>query len=58
MYLEIYFDKYKASSDAQKRKLGCKYNPINLFLETYNYDMWFENEESTEATKTVIKKNL
>ena len=22
-------------------------NPINLFLETYNYNVWFGNEEST-----------
>ena len=27
-YLEIYFDEYKALSDAQKRKLGNKYDPI------------------------------
>ena len=22
-------------------------DPVNLFLETYNYDDWFKNEEST-----------
>ena len=49
-YLEIYFDEYKALSDAQKRKLGNKYDPINLFLETYNYDNWFENEESVDLS--------
>ena len=26
-----------ALSNAKKRKLGKKYDPINLFLETYNY---------------------
>ena len=30
--------------------LGNKYNPINLFFESYNYDFWFENEESTVIT--------
>ena len=23
-----------------------KYDPDNLFLKTYNYDVWFKNEES------------
>ena len=50
--LEIYFYKYKAVSDGKKGKLGNKYDPINLFLETYNYNVWFENEESSDATKT------
>ena len=30
----------------KKRKLGNKYYPINLFLGAYNYDVWFESEES------------
>ena len=30
--------------------MGNKYDPINLFLETYNYNVWFENEESTDTT--------
>ena len=50
--LEIYFYKYKAVSDGKKGKLGNKYDPINLFLETYNYNVWFENEELSDATKT------
>ena len=44
-YLVIHFDEYKSLSDAKKRELGNKYGPINLFLEKYNYDIWFENEE-------------
>ena len=32
--------------------MGNIYNPINLFLETYNYDVWFESEESPDKTKT------
>ena len=43
--LEIYV--YKC-----KRKLGNKYDPINLFRETYNYDVWFQSEESPDTTKT------
>ena len=42
-YLEIYFDEYKALSSAKKRKLGNKYDPINLFLEAYDYDVEFES---------------
>ena len=30
--------------------LGNKYNSINLFFESYNYEIWFENEESTVIT--------
>ena len=28
-----------------------KYDPTNLFLETYNYDVWFKNEESTDKAR-------
>ena len=38
-------------SDAKKRKLSNEYDSTNFFLETYNYDVWFENDESTD-TKT------
>ena len=38
-------------SDARKRKLGDEYDPVNLFLERYNYDVLFENEESSGTTK-------
>ena len=34
-----------------KKELGDKYNLINLFLETYNYDVWFKNEEWTDTTQ-------
>ena len=30
--------------DAKMRNLGSKYDPNNLFLETYIYDNWFGNE--------------
>ena len=29
-----------------------KYDPDNLFLKTYNYDEWFENEESTDKEES------
>ena len=28
-----------------KKELGNKYNPVNLFVETNNYVILFENEE-------------
>ena len=34
----------------KKEEMGNKYDPVNLFLETYNYDLWFENEELTDTT--------
>ena len=37
-------------SDAT-RKNRSKYDPGNLFLKTFNYDMCFENEESTITTR-------
>ena len=33
-----------------KKELGNKYNPTNLFLETYNYNVRLENEELTDTT--------
>ena len=39
-----------------KRELGNKFDPINLFLETYNYDVCFENEELTDTTTKSDKK--
>ena len=33
-----------------KKDLGNKYNSTNLSLETYNYNVWLENEELTNTT--------
>ena len=33
-----------------KKDLVNKYNLINLFLKTYNYNSWFESEESYDTT--------
>ena len=49
-YLGIYFDQYMTLSDAWEKNLGNKYNPINSFLETYNYNWWLENGESYNTT--------
>ena len=40
----------------KKKKLSNKYDPITLFIETYNYDVWFENEESTDTTRKCDKE--
>ena len=36
-----------------KEKKESKYDPKNLFLEAYNYNDWFENEESTNKEESV-----
>ena len=56
-YLETYFDQYMALLDDKKRKLGNKYDPVNLFLvDTYNYDDWFKNEKLTDTTRKIDKE--
>ena len=40
-HLETYSDEYKTTLSDAKKELGNIYNPINLFFETYNYDVWF-----------------
>ena len=42
--LETYFDEYNELSNAKRKHIELKY-PTNSFLKTYNYDLWFENEE-------------
>ena len=43
-------------SDSKKRTLCSNYVPTKLFLETYNYYEWLENEESTDiATKSYLQ---
>ena len=29
-----------------------RYDPTNLFLKGYNYDVWFENKEPKDTTKS------
>ena len=45
--LEIYFDEYNDLTVAKRKNLNSKYDPVNLFLETYYYENWFENEEES-----------
>ena len=35
-----------------KKELGNKYNPVNLFVETNNYVILFENEEQPDRIKS------
>ena len=46
-YREVYFYEYKSLPNANN-----KYNPINFLLETCNYYVLFENEESSDTTKS------
>ena len=47
--LEIYFDEYNDLSVA-KKKISPKYNPDNLMFNTYEYEDWYEEEESDDST--------
>ena len=51
MHLETYFGQNMTPLGNKKSKLGNKYDPVNLFLETYNYEDWFKNEESADTTR-------
>ena len=55
-FLGIYFDEYNKLPDATENKMEPKYDPDNLFLKTYNYDVWFENEESTNTSRESNKE--
>ena len=37
--------------------MNRKHDPKKLFLETYNYNVWFENEELPDTRRKMIKKN-
>ena len=50
--LEIHFDEYYELLDA-KKKMESKHPSDNLFLKTYNYYAWFENEKSANTTKLI-----
>ena len=56
VYLETYFGQYMALSDNKKRKLDHKYDSVNLFLETFNCEDWFENKESSDPTRKSDKE--
>ena len=49
--LGIYFDEYYELSDA--KKIESKYDPDKLFLKAYNFDVWFENEETNDTIRKI-----
>ena len=53
--LAIYFNAYNELSDAKRYKKH-KYNPKKWFLETYNYDVSFENEKLSDTARKCNKK--
>ena len=52
IFLEVYYDEYNELSDDKRNKMDPQYKPEELFLEEYNYEGWYENEESSDTTKT------
>ena len=50
--LGIYFHEYDRLIVAKRKTIGSKHDPTNLFFETYNYDLWFENEESANKEES------
>ena len=44
------------NSDAEKRKLGGKYDSESLFHEEYNYSMWSENKELIDKEELTDKE--
>ena len=55
-FLAIYFNEYNEILDAKRNKMKHKYEPKKLFLETYNYDVWFENQESSDTKRKSDKE--
>ena len=56
--LEYFLKKYYKLSDLERKIIGSKYDPTNLFLETYNLEPQFENEKSTNTTRKSDKEKL
>ena len=56
--VETYFDKYNELSDAKINKMHPKYDPESLFVKTYNYDAWSENEELTDKEESVDSSDM
>ena len=48
--LATHFNEHNELSDAKRNTIKHKYDPKNIFLETYNFDIWFENEELSDTT--------
>ena len=52
----IYFYEYFELSDAKINKMKHKYDSKKLFLETNNYNVWFDNEKSSYTTRKCDKE--
>ena len=52
----IYFYEYFELSDAKINKMKHKYDSKKLFLETHNYNVWFDNEKSSYTTRKCDKE--
>ena len=54
--LGICFDEYNELPDAKRNKMEHQYGPKKLFLETYDYGVWSENEKSSDTTRKSDKE--
>ena len=52
----IMVQNYAMSIRYSEKRVGNKYDSIKLFLETYNYENQFENEESCDTTSRKCDK--
>ena len=48
--LDKYFKEYHNFSVAKTKNWGSKYNPLNLFLQNYYCDAWYEHEKPADTT--------
>ena len=42
----------------KEKNIELKYDSTNLFIKTYNYDLWFENEEPTDKKQSTSRKEF
>ena len=52
MLLEIYFNQYMNFPIPEISKFGPKYYPKNLFLNNYNYSVWYEETKHQEKSSS------
>ena len=55
-FLETYFDEYYNLSVVKRKKMNHEYEPEKLFLKAYNYNSWYESEESTVKEESTDKE--
>ena len=49
--LEIYLDECNDFSDAKRSKMDSNYDPINLTLDTYDYQEWCKKKLDDSTVK-------